>query len=91
MAVFRITMSAEPDAFQVSMVQGGEEFSVDFGSMEGRPVTPYPGPYTVTPAVEAQSLATAEKYMDEDVTVLEIPYYETSNVYGSTVHIAPTS
>lgn len=90
MATFRITMSAGGDAFQVSMGQSGEGFSVAFGAMSARPVVPYPGPYVVTPkAAVRQQLATAETYLTEDVTVLEIPYFETSNVHGSTVHIAP--
>lgn len=42
----------------------------------------YDGPYTVTPRVEAQTLPTTYKTMAHDVTVLEIPYYETSNLSG---------
>lgn len=49
---------------------------------------PYEGPYTVTPKVSSQQLATAHKLMTRDVTVLEIPYYETSNINGITVYIA---
>lgn len=48
----------------------------------------YDGEYTVTPKVVAQSLATTNKYMQDDVTVLEIPYYQTSNPQdGYTVYI----
>ena len=50
---------------------------------------PYEGDYTVTPkAHEATILPTTGKTMTNDVTVIEIPYYETSNVSGSTVYIA---
>lgn len=50
---------------------------------------PYEGDYTVTPkAHEATILATNGKIMTDDVTVVEIPYYETSNISGSTVYIA---
>lgn len=50
---------------------------------------PYEGPYEVTPKVEAQTLATAEKLMREDVTVNKIPYYVVGNTSGGdTVYIA---
>ena len=43
---------------------------------------PYDGPYEVTPAVFEQSLNTAHKMMDSDVTVHEIPYNAVSNPAG---------
>ena len=50
---------------------------------------PYEGPYTVTPKTAAQSLETRHKTMRDDVTVLEIPYYQTTNAQGGyTVIIA---
>lgn len=52
------------------------------------PAEYYPGPYEVTPAVYEQSLETARLMMRDDVTVHEIPYAETSNIYGTTVSIA---
>ena len=64
-------------------------------SIEGRvsmakemTMEPYDGPYQVTPAVEAQTLATKNKYMTEDVAVMSIPYFDVSNPSGgSTVYI----
>lgn len=48
----------------------------------------YGGPYTVTPkADEVQTLETRAKTMEDDVTVLAIPYYQTGNLYGDTVYI----
>lgn len=45
----------------------------------------YDGPYEVTPrAFDAEVLQTQNKLMRDDVTVLEIPTYETSNEYGTT-------
>ena len=44
----------------------------------------YRGNYTVTPAMEAQVLETKDKVMTDDVTVLEIPMYETTNLSGGT-------
>ena len=48
----------------------------------------YDGEYVVTPkAFVEQTLETKEKLMADDVTVLAIPYYETSNVSGITIYI----
>lgn len=44
----------------------------------------YEGPYEVVPSRSEQVLATAQLTMRDDVTVHEIPYYETSNPYGKT-------
>lgn len=49
----------------------------------------YGGEYTVTPRMYEQVLETANKRMAEDVTVLQIPYYEVGNESGgTTVYIA---
>lgn len=48
----------------------------------------YEGDYIVTPRVnEEVVLETSDKLLTDDVTVLEIPYYETSNISGYTVYI----
>lgn len=47
----------------------------------------YSGSYEVIPKTEAQILATTDKLMRDDVIVYAIPYYETSNVSGTTVYI----
>lgn len=45
----------------------------------------YDGPYEVTPkSFVAEVLSTRNKLMNDDVTVLKIPTYETSNEYGKT-------
>lgn len=51
---------------------------------------PYTGDYEVIPrAFDAQILPTANKLLKEDMVVLKIPYYETSNAQmGKTVYIA---
>lgn len=49
----------------------------------------YDGEYVVTPKAHNETiLETREKLMADDVTVLKIPYYETSNESGLTVYIA---
>ena len=52
------------------------------------PAEPYEGDYIVTPKAHLQSLPTRNKYMVNNLTVLQVPYYETSNTYGNTVYIA---
>lgn len=48
----------------------------------------YEGEYTITPETTAQTLQTKHKRMQDDLTVLAIPYYETTNTTGgSTVYI----
>lgn len=42
----------------------------------------YTGSYTVKPLVSEQTLATKDKVMTDNVTVLEIPYSEVSNNEG---------
>ena len=51
-------------------------------------VEEYEGPYEVTPLTVQQTMQTANLLMTDDVTILQIPYFETSNVTGTTVYIA---
>lgn len=48
---------------------------------------PYCGDYEVTPKTSAQTMPTKDKLMLDDVKVKAIPYYETSNAFGTTVYI----
>lgn len=49
----------------------------------------YDGSYEVIPTTDEQILYTKSKYMEDDVTVKSIPYFETSNqAGGDTVYIA---
>lgn len=49
----------------------------------------YDGPYEAVPALDAQTLPTANRLLTQDVTVEEIPRYRTSNLGGGyTVVIA---
>ena len=47
----------------------------------------YEGDYTIVPKVESQLMRTKNKKMEDNVTVLAIPYFETSNLTGKTVYI----
>ena len=48
----------------------------------------YDGDYVVVPKTESQVLPTRSKVMANDVTVKEVPFFQTSNTYGDTVYIA---
>ena len=65
------------------------DIGMDMAVVVGGGGVPYTGEYTVTPkAHEETVLPTKRKLMLNDVTVLEVPYYETSNEHGTTVYIA---
>lgn len=64
--------------------------SMDVVIQQGeRPVNPYEGPYTVVPSAHNEIiLSTKDHYMERDVTVFQIPYYETFNLSdGYTAYI----
>lgn len=51
--------------------------------------TPYEGEYEITPTVDAQTMPTKDRLMEDDVTIKSIPFFEVSNTSGgSTVYIA---
>lgn len=76
--------------FQARFLETSESFKAEFGDVTivEKGFDPYPGPYTVIPKTVEQILATKQKDCTDDITVTEIPYAETSNVYGTTVTIA---
>ena len=48
----------------------------------------YQGNYEVTPSVESQTLATKERVLTDDITILEIPFFSVGNTSGgNTVYI----
>lgn len=68
-----------------------EELCADFGIVTERviqgDVEVYHGQYDVTPRIVKQSLETAQKYLEKNVTVNEIPLYEVDNPKGTTIYI----
>lgn len=74
--------------------QTDQTFSASFGGVQVvtelvDPSIQYEGEYIVTPKVGEQKLPTAKKYLEDDVTITAIPFYETSNTSnGKTVYIA---
>ena len=71
-----------PDELELAITAAGE--TLELGVENGHTTAWYEGPYEVTPTRSEQHLATTHRTMREDVTVHEIPYYETSNPYGTT-------
>ena len=68
---------------------GGSTSSANGGSGGGGGDDPgggfvlyYDGEYEVTPATTAQTLETAQRFLEENVEIKEIPYAETSNEAG---------
>ena len=55
---------------------------VDIGTETYRDREPYTGEYEATPSRHVQVFATAGKSMQRDFTVVEIPYYTTTNAGG---------
>lgn len=77
----------------VHFAENGGQFNANFGEFQY--ITeyvggePYEGEYQVTPKVSEQILPTKQRVMLDNLTVLSIPYFETSNNSGgNTVYIA---
>ena len=75
-----------PVELEASNTEVGLDVALDIRTVS---VEDYDGDYIVIPkAFQEQVLLTKGKAMIDDVTVREIPYYETSNEYGGyTVNI----
>ena len=56
--------------------------TTEFTVTNGRDAPIYSGPYSVTSSVYNQSLSTNETYMNDNITIKKIPYYEVSNLSG---------
>lgn len=80
----RIVGAAEPGvllSFDVDFEDITEEFNVEFETGFSGDI--YEGDYVVTPkAYDSQTLLTAGKLLEENVVVLEVPYYSVDNLKG---------
>lgn len=70
----------------VASLSGGVGLTATIG-VSGITLPNYDGEYTIIPKVEDQILETKNRITRENITVKEIPYSETSNIYGYTVNI----
>ena len=78
------------DTFRICL-QAEDTFHVCFGEItKVTEVDWYEGPYEVIPSAhEAKVLETQGLAMQDDVTVIKIPYFETANLFdGRTAYIA---
>lgn len=73
-----------PDKILVLDIAPSELLLLDLDADKTERAEKYDGEYIVTPSVEQQTLATADKLLTDDVTVKEIPFYEVSNNSGGT-------
>ena len=79
--------------FHVNFKQTDQKLPVRFDNFQNIAVSPdveyYTGSYEITPDVDAQKMPTAQKFMNEDVTVKAIPFFDVSNdAGGNTIFIA---
>ena len=85
MAETRQIISADAQEL-VHVISVSQPFSVGILTADQVPIDfnaqAYEGPYSVRPKTFAQVLNTQDKRMLRDVTVTEIPYYQTSNPKG---------
>lgn len=87
----KVSFAEHSKSFGAKLAEKSTGFQVDFGSVqrvEVPDVPVYTGDYTVTPKVDAQTLATKSKRMTDNVQIKGVPYFETSNDTGTTVFIA---
>ena len=89
---FEVSFRKSDQRIAVKMHANETCFNTMFSSVQPatvvRELDPYTGAYAVTPMATAQTLKTAQKRMIQDLTIREIPYYETSNPQkGETVYI----
>lgn len=56
--------------------------TTQFTVTNGRDAPIYSGPYSVTSSIYDQSLSTNQTYLNDDIIINKIPYYEVSNLSG---------
>ena len=89
--VYELDLAVTDQVFDFRVSASDESYTFDLATaIQVGSAPQYEGPYVVTPlAHNPVILATKDKLMADDVTVLKVPYYETSNIYGgNTVFIA---
>lgn len=79
-----VGFSVSDSTFLVALDGERQDYDVEYEGMitVGGGSDPYTGEYEVKPKITPQVLRTKDKYMVDDLTVLEIPYAEVSNTSG---------
>ena len=84
MACWQVQLSADTEPLAMTL-SGDPALAVTLDHvvvLDGGDVPVYNGPYTVTPLVTAQTLATKDRRMTGDVLIHMIPIHETPNAQG---------
>lgn len=86
---FPVGFSGQSARFETGFGSDAAGFDADFGQVGKVPASEvYDGPYEITPEVVAQEIPTAEKFLEENMTVKAIPFYDVGNTSGGrTVYI----
>ena len=85
---FTVTFNEQNTSFITTFEESKQNFDVIFSDVQiveipvAEDVEIYKGVYNVTPKVESQTLDTANKFLQRNVEVFAIPFYETSNNAG---------
>ena len=79
----------EDNVIDVCLLDNNSDIDVSVDvAVSALPPSDYEGPYTVIPVAFSDiPLQTRGKTLNNNITVKEIPYYETSNVSGLTIYI----
>ena len=83
--ICNIRFEESDELFDTKFSESNEAFDVDFSDVVeilSGDVPKYKGEYVVTPRVAAQTLYTAQKYLEQDVVINKIPYFEVTNNSG---------
>jgi hypothetical protein len=68
----------------VNAADNGKVLTVVDGAWIAADLPKYDGEYSVTPAVEEQTLLTSQKYLDANLRIEKIPYSEVTNTANGT-------
>ena len=92
---FQVEFKKQDTSFLALFEESNQSFNATFSHVQiveipvAEDVEIYRGTYDVIPKLEQQTLETANKFLQKNVTVKTIPHYTTSNVSGgNTVYIA---
>lgn len=90
MMTFRIDFIPSSNAFHMEFSDIQKKtFTMEMGIVSSGGAPHYRGETTITPkAFAEQVLKTQGKYVEQDITIQKVPYWETSNTDGLTVYIA---
>lgn len=89
---FNVQFKQTDQKIPIQFNSENKRFEVNFQALQTLTARPevdyYEGNYEVIPKVSVQTLETKEKFLTENITVCEIPYFDVSNTAGgSTVYI----